>query len=102
MYIEEIYKNLTEKATNNAVCIDDEYTTYGDLRHKVNGIRKAIRAKIPSEEKGIGLIVYSLPDTYAAIIAFWLEGKYYVPILPFAPVERNQEVVRESGVKHVF
>lgn len=102
MYIEEIYKNLTEKATNNAVCIDDEYTTYGDLRHKVNGIRNAIRAKIPSEEKGIGLIVYSLPDTYAAIIAFWLEGKYYVPILPFAPVERNQEVVRESGVKHVF
>ena len=102
MYIEEIYKNLTEKATNNAVCIDDEYTTYGDLRHKVNGIRKAIRTKIPSEEKGIGLIVYSLPDTYAAIIAFWLEGKYYVPILPFAPVERNQEVVRESGVKHVF
>lgn len=102
MYVEQIYKNLTEKAGNNAVCIDEEYTTYGDLRLKVNGIRKAIQANIPSDEKGLGLIVYSLPDTYAAIIAFWLEGKYYVPMLPFAPIERNQSVVKESGIKHVF
>ena len=102
MYVEQIYRNLTGKAANNAVCIDDEYTTYGDLLLKVNGIRKCIRENIPADEKGLGLIVYSLPDTYAAIIAFWLEGKYYVPMLPFAPVERNQSVAKESGIKHLF
>lgn len=102
MYVEQIYRNLLEKGSNNAVCIDDEYITYDDLRLKVNGIRKAIQANVPASEKGLGLVVYSLPDTYAAIIAFWLEGKYYVPMLPFAPIERNQSVVKESKIAHVF
>ena len=102
MYLEQIYYNLLNKGNNQAICINDDYVTYDELRYKVNGIRQFIRANIAKEEKGLGLIVYSLPDTYAAIIAFWLEGKYYVPLLPFAPVERNQNVVRESGLKHVF
>lgn len=102
MYLERIYNNFLYKAVNPAICIDEEYVTYGDMLRKINGIRHFIRENLSKEEKGLGLIVYSLPDTYSAIIAFWLEGRYYVPMLPFAPLERNLSVVRESGIKHVF
>ena len=102
MFLEQIYHNLLHKAANPAICLDEEYVTYDDMRRKINGIRHFIQANLSKEEKGLGLVVYSLPDTYAAIIAFWLEGRYYVPMLPFAPFERNQSVVRESGIKHIF
>lgn len=102
MFLEQIYHNLLYKGSNPAICINDEYITYDDIRRKINGIRHFIQTNVPKEEKGLGLIVYSLPDTYAAILAFWLEGKYYVPMLPFAPIERNQSVTRESHIKHIF
>lgn len=102
MFIKQIFDNLRTKGNNYAICLDDEYTTYAQLSGKVNGIRSVLREKIPSEEKGVGLIVYSLPDTYAAIIALWLEGKYYVPMLPFAPTERNKSVTKESSITHIL
>lgn len=102
MYIQDIYNVLEFKGDRNAVCLDGEYTTYDELRKKVNGLRLFIQKVIPEDVKGLGLVAYSHPDTYAAIIAFWLEGKYYVPLLPFAPFERNQSVLNEGEIEYLF
>lgn len=102
MYIHDIYNVLETKGDRNAICLDGVYTTYEELRKKVNGIRLFIQKVIPDDVKGLGLVAYSHPDTYAAIIAFWLEGKYYVPLLPFAPIERNRSVINEGGIVYLF
>lgn len=56
MYLERIYNNFLYKAVNPAICIDEEYVTYGDMLRKINGIRHFIRENLSKEEKGWGLL----------------------------------------------
>lgn len=100
MYLQDIYNSLN--LDNNAICYDEKMITYRELSKKVNGIRLYIRENIKQEERQLGIVVNSHPYTYAAILAIWLEGKFYVPLLPSAPEERNTKVVEEAHLKSIF
>lgn len=102
MFLNEIYKSLQSRADNQAICTEDGVTSYSQLQKRVNGIRLFIRENIEDNQKGVGLITYSHPDTYATILALWLEGKYYVPLLPTAPTNRNNAVIEDSAVRVVM
>ncbi len=41
-------------------------------------------------------------ETYAAIIALWLEGKAYVPMSPETPIDRNQSIISQAEIKTII
>lgn len=101
MILNELLNTFRKNYDKNALCIDEAFYTYRDLLLRINGIRSAIREKVSVEETNVGLLVEGSLDTYAAIFALWLEGKAYVPLLPYAPIERNKQVIVESAISTV-
>ncbi|MCI1817123.1 MAG: peptide synthase, partial [Prevotella sp.] len=77
-----IQKLLEGKAGNKAFCIQDQYYTFGQLSTRIQTIREKLAH---TDEQYIGLIASDALDTYAAILAIWMEGKCYVPLHPLQP-----------------
>ena len=101
-----MFANLTNSILNhkdnNAFYINGVFSTYEDLASKISNIRRSISNHVKDEEQIIGLIANDDLETYAAIIALWLEGKAYVPISPETPIERNQNIINEASIKTVI
>jgi len=81
----------------NAFFINGEFFTYSQLAVAVSGIRTAIQGAT-FEGGAIGLVTNDDLETYASIIAIWLEGYAYVPLHPSHPVERGQEIIHQAGI----
>lgn len=102
MIIKQILKSFEENQNNRAFCINDVYYTYRDLASYISKIQEAIQKNVGGNEINIGLITNNDIETYAAIIALWLEGKAYVPISPEAPLERNSNIIEQSNIKTII
>lgn len=100
--IYSLHSSFLQNAENNAFCINDYFFTYKDLLNSIVKIRNTIVANIDSREKHIGLVTNNDLETYATILALWMEGKAYIPINPIAPKSRNVEILNLISVKHVF
>ncbi len=102
----QLFKKLADSIAKydkrNAFYINDVYHTYHDLAEKISGIRHLIRQGVGESEKNIGLVANDDLETYAAIVAIWFEGKSYVPISPQMPVGRNEEMMRQAGIRTVI
>ena len=81
----------------NAFNINGRYYAYGQLADRVSAIRIALRA-MNVEEQVLALAVHDDLDTYASILALWMEGKAYVPLHPNQPIERNMDIVAQAGM----
>ena len=90
--IAPLLHSLTAFKENNAFFIEDKYYTYDDLSRCISRIRQAIR---PLTSRYIGLVANNDLDTYASIFALWLEGKCYVPLHPFQPLERCLDIISQ-------
>src|SRR5690606_13592934 len=101
-YIECLKKSIEQHASNNALCIADVYYTYHDFANEIKKIRQAIVTSIEASEKLIGLVTNDDIQTYASIIALWLEGKAYVPVNPETPKDRNYHVFGSTQTKYVL
>ena len=64
-------------------------------------IRDAVR-ELQQDDINVGLVANDDIETYAAIIALWLEGKCYVPVNPETPAERNRNVLSQAGAVAVI
>ncbi|OYX22754.1 MAG: AMP-dependent synthetase [Flavobacteriales bacterium 32-35-8] len=101
-YIECLKKSIEQHASNNALCIADTYYTYHDFANEIKKIRQAIVTTIEASEKLIGLVTNDDIQTYASIIALWLEGKAYVPVNPENPIDRNYHIFESTQTKYVL
>ncbi len=86
----------------NAFFINDQFYTYRILSKNISSIRNSIRANTNIDEKNIGLIINDDIETYASIIALWLEGNAYVPINPGNPKERNDKIIHLANIKTIL
>lgn len=102
MILDELLENIARYSKNNAFCIDEQFYTYEKLLKRINAIRYIISSNIKEEEKNVSIIANDDLDTYASIIALWFEGKTYVPLLNYAPEERNAQVINQAKVKWVL
>jgi D-alanine--poly(phosphoribitol) ligase subunit 1 len=93
---------IQQNYKNNAFCIDNTFYTYLDLACCISQIRNEIHLHIPTEEKNIGLVTNDDLETYAAILALWLEGKSYIPINPDVPISRNENVINQASIKTII
>ena len=85
-----------------AFCINGLYYSYFDLAKSVAKIRLAIEQSTTDNEKIIGVIANDDIETYASIIALWFSGKAYVPINPDNPLDRNENIILQSGIKTII
>lgn len=101
-YINNLQKSFEKHYQNNAFYIDNTFYTYKDLALEVSKVRNSINKNVNDSFKLIGLIANNDIQTYAAIIAFWLEGKAYVPINPEHPIDRNTKILESVETNYIF
>lgn len=86
----------------NAFFINQSFYTYNDFAQAISNIRACIKSNVINSEVSIGLVTNDDLQTYASIIALWLEGKAYVPINQNFPIERNDVVINLSELKTIL
>lgn len=89
-----ILTNINRFSERNAFCINETFHTYADLGRNVSKIRKAIE-KTEIGSPIVGLVINDDLETYASIVALWLEGKCYVPLHPNWPLERCLDICEQ-------
>lgn len=99
--LERLSRSMVDFPNRNAFCINGVFYSYSRFAEKVSSIRCQL-----AREKGmgqiVGLVVRDEIETYAAIIALWMEGKAYVPLHPMHPKERNLGIIEQVGLTHVI
>lgn len=96
-----ILANCSNAAKSPAFFVKGEYHTYSQLGANICAIRNKI-VELKIEEQIVGLVVNDDIETYASIIALWMEGKAYVPLHPLHPHERNLEIVSQVGLSYII
>lgn len=94
--------SISQHSSSNAFFINNSFYSYADLAKSISKIRNSIRLYTEKSEKIIGLIANDDIETYAAILALWLEGKAYVPLSTDIPKERNESVIQQAGITTVL
>ena len=105
MFIEQIINpilsNIATFRSKNAFCIDDVYFTYGDLADAIVNIRSLINER-QVKNKHVGLVTNNDLETYASIIALWLDGYCYVPLHIKQPIDRCEDIIDQVGIDTIL
>lgn len=99
--LDPLLSTATRYAANNAFFINESYYSYNRFYEKVSAIRDAVQS-LDKNVDNVGLVANDDLETYAAIIALWLDGKSYIPVNPDTPKERNQNVFNQAAVTVVI
>ena len=87
----ELKSSIKEKSCRNAFCINERFFSYQQLGEYVSKVRLSLIEQEHYNNK-IGLVINDDLETYASIIALWLEGFSYVPLHPNWPIERCLDI----------
>ncbi|MCF7560803.1 AMP-binding protein [Sabulilitoribacter multivorans] len=101
-FIKNIQNSIEYNSEHNVLCVNNVFYSYNDFATEIKKIRYAIANTIESTEKLIGLVTNDDIQTYASIIALWLEGKAYVPVNPEVPLDRNLQVFNSTQTQYVI
>lgn len=96
--LKQIENNFVKFGMRNAFCIEEQFYTYQFFQSRIYCIREIIQS-VANDQKIIGIMAHNHIDTYASIFALWMEGRAYVPLHPQTPVDRNEQVISQSGIK---
>lgn len=91
-----------EYTNNTAFFINNVAYKYEVFYNAISSIRYAINETFRSGSKIIGLVTNDDLETYASIIALWLEGKAYVPLNPSFPLSRNKEIIDTAEIDYIL
>ena len=102
--LEKLSETFFRFPNRNAFCINREYYTYYTLAKVVSKIRNYIQLNADSSEKLIGVIANHEQhiEIYGAIFGTLYSGRGYVPINPVNPLERNIEILKQTGIKTIL
>lgn len=89
--IHPILNSIKQFPTHNAFCINEEHFTYAQLGQCISKIRIALQ-NCSYKSTNVGLVINDDLESYASIIALWLEGNSYVPLHPDWPLERCLDI----------
>ncbi|MFH6769236.1 AMP-binding protein [Gaetbulibacter aquiaggeris] len=101
-FIQNIQNSILSNTNNNVLCINNVFHTYKNFETEIKKIRYAIVNTIEASEKLVGLVTNDDIQTYASIIALWLEGKAYVPVNPDVPLDRNLHVFKSTETQYII
>ena len=89
-----IFHSIEQFPSRNAFCIDERTYTYAQFGQCVSKVRSQLTKTNYSNTK-VGLAINDDLETYASIIALWLEGDCYVPLHPNWPLERCLDICEQ-------
>lgn len=105
MFLEQILNpilsNLQTKKNKNAFCIEDIHFTYGEFAETISNIRSLIHER-SVKNKCVGLVTNNDLETYASIIALWLDGYCYVPLHIKQPIDRCEDIINQVGIDTIL
>ncbi len=81
----------------NVFCIKEKFYTYSQFGRSISMVRTALRHCLFQNRK-VGLVINDDLESYASIIALWLEGCCYVPLHPSWPMERCRDICEQVGL----
>lgn len=87
--------NIASYADLPAFFISGKSYTYHTLACRITAIRHTLQNLSCQPGQRIALAVNDDLNTYASIIALWLEGCAYVPLHPLQPIARNLDIVKQ-------
>jgi len=90
-----------EQREKKAFCINDIYYTYYQLSQRVQAIRDLLQQN-PPHQLEVGLVANDDLNTYASILALWIEGYAYVPLHPLQPLERCLDICKQVNCKTIL
>lgn len=99
--LSQIVGSIINYPSRPAFHIDGEEYSYRQFGERVSAIRQELN-KIEGEDCIIGLSLHDDVDTYASIVAIWLEGLAYVPLHPNQPLNRNLNIIDQVGTHHII
>lgn len=91
--------NQLNASQDIAIGIGGEEFSYRQLRSKVIRAQSIFKNR---SETGILILANDHVDTYAAILACWSLGKFYVPIHPNYPQERREKIAQILQLEFIF
>lgn len=97
--LKKIIYNLDKYKDKEAFFIKEKFYTYEDLDISIRRIKKELE-NIPDVH--IGLVANDDLETYASIIALWMEGKCYIPLHPNQPIERCLNIIEQVGTNYIL
>ncbi len=89
-----ILNSIKQFPAHNAFCINEAHFTYAQLGQCVSKIRTALQ-QCSYKSTNVGLVINDDLESYASIIALWLEGNCYVPLHPDWPLERCLDICEQ-------
>ena len=95
--LDKIVASVKRYPDRNAFCINEVFFTYADFGRCVSKVRAALQSSCYNNTK-VGLVINDDLESYASIIALWLEGDCYVPLHPNWPLERCQDICEQVGL----
>ena len=92
--LEKIINAVNTFSDHYAFCINEEQYTYLQFGQCVSKVRSKLKTTNYQNTK-VGLVINDDLETYASIIALWLEGDCYVPLHPNWPLERCLDICEQ-------
>jgi amino acid adenylation domain-containing protein len=92
--LENIVNSVDGFPNRPAFCINEEYFSYTQFGQCISKIRTQLK-KTDYRNLKVGLVINDDLETYASIIALWLEGDSYVPLHPNWPLERCLDICEQ-------
>lgn len=96
-----ILDSIHKYPQNNAFCINNIFYTYAEFGEYVSKVRNLVQ-HVDLRNNSIGLAANNDIETYASIIALWLDGYNYVPLHPHWPLERCSSIIEQVGIELVL
>lgn len=93
--------NSFQQGEQKAFCINEIYYTYHQLSQRIQAIRYTLQQNPPFQTE-VGLVANDDIDTYASILALWMEGYAYVPLHPLQPLERCLDICQQVGCETIL
>ena len=101
-FVMESLLNVIENfPSKHAFCINENFHTYEQLGEEISKIRIAL-GELKTASPYIGLVVNDDVETYASILAIWMEGLAFVPLHPKQPFERNVEIIEQMDIQTIL
>lgn len=98
-FLKNLLNNFKKFPRRNAFFIKDRFYTYATFENCISVIYKQIKDAVDPGEQYVGIVTYDDLETYASVYALWFMGKTYVPLNPENPPARNQEIIRQVGIR---
>ncbi|MCX6164877.1 MAG: AMP-binding protein [Ignavibacteriae bacterium] len=100
--LQNIFDSFIKFSDRKAFCINDTFYTYNEFKNYVASYNSNIKNILSRDEILVGVITHNDIETYATLFALMFSGYGFVPLNPRNPVERNNGIIEQSEIKHIF